>query len=232
MKQWCCYLQSYRFWGFKGTARSNTGLRSLTDEWKLREDVCCCFCWCVLLFERLKSFMRCKWITTAPVGSRDAWRWMDTAVWGGEREAWQLEPLKLWDTEWQRRMNKTSEESHKMMTIISRQTSGLMKKENRREEIIKTETSNAVRLSPWTFITAVWIRSKPEPVTTMFLPPLDTHKFKTWSKDRETQQFELWTAEHLNTFLTIIIHSSSSYESRYWHIHVFFDAACDQQTLI
>lgn len=37
---------------------------------------------------------------------------------------------------------------------------------------IDTGTSKAVKLSPWTFMTAVWIRSKPEPVTTMFLPPL------------------------------------------------------------
>lgn len=33
-------------------------------------------------------------------------------------------------------------------------------------------TSIVVMLPAWTFMTAVWIRSKPEPVTTMFLPPL------------------------------------------------------------
>lgn len=33
-------------------------------------------------------------------------------------------------------------------------------------------TSIVVMLPAWTFMTAVWIRSKPAPVTTMFLPPL------------------------------------------------------------
>lgn len=44
--------------------------------------------------------------------------------------------------------------------------------ERRKEEAAVTQTSTAVMLLPWTFMTAVWMKSKPEPVTTMFRPPL------------------------------------------------------------
>lgn len=42
----------------------------------------------------------------------------------------------------------------------------------RKEEAAETHTSTVVMLLPWTFMTAVWMKSKPEPITTIFLPPL------------------------------------------------------------
>lgn len=42
-----------------------------------------------------------------------------------------------------------------------------------------TRTSKAVMFSPWIFMTAVWIKSNPEPVTTIILPPLKKKKRHT-----------------------------------------------------
>lgn len=61
---------------------------------------------------------------------------------------------------------------------------------------MRSETSKAVALSPWTFITAVWTRSKPEPVTTMFLPPLKhTHKHANTPKTQKSAHMNI-DAEH------------------------------------
>lgn len=44
-------------------------------------------------------------------------------------------------------------------------------------------TSIAVMLPTWTLMTAVWMRSKPEPETTMFLPPLE----RSWKSKNKAQ---------------------------------------------
>lgn len=50
-------------------------------------------------------------------------------------------------------------------------------------------TSKTVKFLPWTFMTAVWIRSKPEPVTIIFLPPLRRKK-KNWYKEQHSKAFQ------------------------------------------
>lgn len=52
----------------------------------------------------------------------------------------------------------------------------------RKEGVAVTQTSTAVMLLPWIFMTAVWMKSKPEPVTTMFRPPLPKTKQSTVKK--------------------------------------------------
>lgn len=75
-----------------------------------------------------------------------------------------------------------------MMTFRGRWPTGWLRQKMTERKRGARRTSIVVMLPAWTFMTAVWIRSKPEPVTTMFLPPLkykNAYRRTQWNRAAE-----------------------------------------------